>query len=72
METGAPGVFFDDPKEGIQALLAATRDGSPSLELRDKNGTTRAALGVTTTVHKVTGAETKTAENTTVIWQAPR
>jgi hypothetical protein len=53
---------------------------SPSLDLWDKNCETRAVLGVTTTVDKVTGAETKTAESTltlydaqgTVVWQAPR
>ena len=79
------GVRADSPalmlidKDKTRASLRVLEDGSPSLDLFDKDEQTRATLGVTTTVHKRTGAKTTTAGTLTlfdakgdVLWQAPR
>ena len=74
------GLFLHDKDSKTRAALTAGEDGSTGLVLFDKDGKKRATLGVTTTVNKRTGAETKTAESTLtlfdakggVIWRAPR
>ena len=73
-------VHRETDTSGKGRLVMGVFDDAPSLDIADKNGQVRATLGVTTTVHKVTGAETKTAENAlilfdakgNVIWQTPR
>ncbi|MHC4137639.1 MAG: hypothetical protein ACYS0K_22055 [Planctomycetota bacterium] len=79
-EVGSTRLRLSDHNDEMRALLRVLPDGSPSLGLYDKNGRDRAVLGVTTTVDKKTGAETKTAESTLtlydakgkVIWKAPK
>jgi hypothetical protein len=77
---GSLSLAFADKNFKVRAVLATLPNGSPFLRLADKNGKMRAVLGVTPTYHKVTGGQTKTAENTLtlldakgkVIWQAPQ
>ena len=77
---GSPGLLLHDKDGKPRATLTVVADGSPSLALFDKDGNQRATLGVTGTVHKRTGAETKTSAGTLtlfdakgdVLWQAPR
>ena len=77
---GRPVLALFDKDGNPRVGLATVADGSPSLRLFDRNKRTRAALGVSETVNKVTGATTTTAENAltffdakgNVIWQAPR
>jgi len=72
------GLFLLGEKN-VRASLQVAADGSPALRLSDKDGRTRALLGVTEAVNKA-GKKTKTAENTltlydakgNVIWQTPR
>jgi len=73
-------LILSDKNGKARAMLAAHADGSTALIIFDKEEHARAVLGVHETVNKVTGAKTKTAENTLtmydakgdVIWQAPR
>jgi hypothetical protein len=79
LANGPPGLYLYDKYGRARAALYVDA-GVPVLNLSDKGGRTRAALGVTTTVDKRTGAETKTTESTltlfdamgNVIWKAPR
>ncbi len=77
---GSSGLNVFNKDEEARVWLGVNGDGSAALDLYDKNVNKRATLGVTTTVDKRTGAETKTTAGTLtlldakgdVIWQAPR
>ena len=57
-------------KKKTRVFLGLNLERDAVLQISDNKGQPRAHLGVTTTINKVTGAETKTAEGTLTLYNA--